>query len=88
MFTQLLHYVQVAINKGETLPPFLAIIDTEKAALMKSADVLPFLAKKPFNGANLPASIRKRRWMQFLRTLVRILCHLKYPRTKRSLLAR
>ena len=46
MFTQLLHYVQVALNKGEILPPFLAVIDTEKAALMKSADVLPFLAKK------------------------------------------
>ncbi len=46
MFTQLLHYVQVALNKGETVPPFLAVIDTEKAALMKSADVLPFLIKK------------------------------------------
>ena len=46
MFTQLLHYVQVALNKGETVPPFLAVIDTEKAALMKSSDVLPFLAKK------------------------------------------
>lgn len=46
MFTQLLHYVQVALNKGETVPPFLAVIDTEKAALMKSADVLPFLGKK------------------------------------------
>lgn len=46
MFTQLLHYVQVALNKGETVPPFLAVIDTEKAALMKSIDVLPFLAKK------------------------------------------
>jgi hypothetical protein len=46
MFTQLLHYVQVALNKGEIVPPFLAVIDTEKAALMKSADVLPFLNKK------------------------------------------
>ncbi len=46
MFTQLLHYVQDALNKGETVPPFLAVIDTEKAALMKSTDVLPFLAKK------------------------------------------
>lgn len=46
MFTQLLHYVQVALNKGERVPPLLAVIDTEKAALMKSADVLPFLAKK------------------------------------------
>lgn len=46
MFTQLLHYVQVALNKGETVPPFLAVIDTEKAAIMKSTDVLPFLEKK------------------------------------------
>lgn len=46
MFTQLLHYVQVALNAGEEVPPFLAVIDTEKAALMKSANVLPFLAKK------------------------------------------
>ncbi|MBV5307887.1 hypothetical protein, partial [Chromatium okenii] len=46
MFTQLLHYVQDALNKGEQIPPFLAVIDTEKAAIMKSADVLPFLEKK------------------------------------------
>ena len=46
MFTQLLHYVQVALNRGEQVPPFLAVIDTEKAAIMKSVDVLPFLAKK------------------------------------------
>ena len=46
IFTQLLHYVQLALNKGETTPPFLAVIDTEKAAIMKTADVLPFLAKK------------------------------------------
>lgn len=46
MFTQLLHYVQVALNKGESIPPFLAVIDTEKAALMKTSDVLPFLKKK------------------------------------------
>lgn len=46
MFTQLLHYVQVALNKGEAVPPFLAVIDTEKAGIMKTADVLPFLEKK------------------------------------------
>ncbi len=46
MFTQLMHYVQDALNKGDYIPPFLAVIDTQKAALMKSADVLPFLAKK------------------------------------------
>ena len=46
MFTQLLHYVQDALNKGEHVPPFLAVIDTKKAAIMRSADVIPFLAKK------------------------------------------
>jgi hypothetical protein len=46
MFTQLLHYVQFALNKGEKAPPFLAVIDTQKAALMKTSDVLPFLEKK------------------------------------------
>lgn len=46
MFTQLLHYVQDALNKGEPLPPFLAVIDTEKAAIMKTADVIPLLNKK------------------------------------------
>jgi hypothetical protein len=44
MFTQLLHYVQQALNKGEYVPPFLAVVDTQKAAIMKSADVIPFLA--------------------------------------------
>ncbi len=46
MFTQLLHYVQQALNKGEYVPPLLAVIDAQKAAIMKSADVIPFLAKK------------------------------------------
>lgn len=46
MFTQLLHYVQVALNEGEHLPPFLCVIDCAKAALMKTEDVLPFLAQK------------------------------------------
>ncbi len=46
MFTQLMHYVQQALNKGEAVPPFLCVIDTRKAAIMKSADVIPFLEKK------------------------------------------
>lgn len=46
MFTQLLHYVQAALNKGEEIPPFLAAIDAEKAAIMKTDDVLPLLKKK------------------------------------------
>lgn len=46
MFTQLLHYVQDALNKGEYVPPFLCVIDCAKAAIMKTKDVLPFLAQK------------------------------------------
>lgn len=46
IFTQLLHYVQVALNNGESIPPFLAAIDAKKAALMKTEDVLPLLQKK------------------------------------------
>jgi hypothetical protein len=46
MFTQLMHYVQQALNKGDNIPPFLCVIDTRKAAIMKSADVIPFLEKK------------------------------------------
>jgi hypothetical protein len=46
MFTQLLHYVQQSLNKGEEIPPFLCVIDIEKAAIIKTKDVLPFLEKK------------------------------------------
>ncbi len=46
MFTQLLHYVQQALDKGETIPPFLCVIDTKKAAIMKTADAIPLLNNK------------------------------------------
>jgi hypothetical protein len=46
MFTQLLCYVRDARKKGEHVPPFLAVIDREKAALMETAKALPILADK------------------------------------------
>lgn len=46
MFTQLLHYVQDALNKGEYIPPFLSVIDTKKASIMRTKEVLPFLNMK------------------------------------------
>ena len=49
MFTQLLHYVQFALGKGEEIPPFLAVIDTQKAAIMRTEDVLPLLKQKTIN---------------------------------------
>ncbi len=44
MFAQLLIYVKMAHVKGEHLPPFLAVIDRDKAALMETARAMPLLA--------------------------------------------
>lgn len=46
MFTQLLFYVRAARKAGEMIPPFLAVIDTEKAAIMETAKALPILDDK------------------------------------------
>jgi hypothetical protein len=46
MFTQLLHYVQYNLDRGDELPPFLCVIDSEKAAIMKTVDAIPLLEKK------------------------------------------
>ncbi len=49
MFTQLLHYVKNALDRGEQIPPFLAAIDAEKAAIMRTEDALPLLKEKGIN---------------------------------------
>lgn len=46
MFTQLLFYVRDARKKGEHIPPFLAVIDREKAAIMETEKALPIMADK------------------------------------------
>lgn len=46
MFSQLLRYVNFNLEKWEILPPFLCVIDSEKAALMRTSDALPLLQKK------------------------------------------
>lgn len=46
MFTQLLHYVQQAFDKGEYVPPLLCVIDAKKAAIMKTADAIPLISNK------------------------------------------
>ena len=56
MFTQLIYYVQDALNKGDYIPPFLCVIDTQKAAIMKSEDVIPFLAQKSIKNWGKSAS--------------------------------
>ncbi len=59
MFTQLLHYVQIALDHGETLPPFLAVIDTEKAAIMKTVDALPLLEKRTIKWGKSASDVTK-----------------------------
>lgn len=46
MFTQLLFYVRDAHKKGEHIPPFLAVIDREKAAIMETSKALPIMMDK------------------------------------------
>ncbi len=46
MFTQLLFYVNQALKAGEYIPPFLCVIDSVKAALMKTEVALPLLRDK------------------------------------------
>ena len=49
MFTQLLNYVWVALRDGEEIPPFLCVVDSVKAALMKTEVALPLLKDKSVN---------------------------------------
>ncbi len=62
MFAQLLFYVRDARKKGETIPPFLAVIDREKAALMETAKAFPLLAdasiKWPKSGSRVKEGAR------------------------------
>jgi len=43
MFAQLLYYVKMAHNKGDQIPPFLAVFDRQKAAFMETRHALPLL---------------------------------------------
>lgn len=61
MFAQLLFYVRAAHKLGEQLPPFLCVIDTEKAAIMETAKALPMLDDKnikwPKSGSKIDRSL-------------------------------
>jgi hypothetical protein len=61
MFTQLLFYVRAARRVGEQIPPFLAVIDREKAAIMETAKALPILDDKaidwPKSGSKVGKSL-------------------------------
>ncbi len=46
MFTQLLFYIHRALKDGEHIPPFLCVVDSVKAAIMKTDVALPLLQDK------------------------------------------
>ena len=46
MFTQLLFYIHKALDDGEYIPPFLCVVDSVKAAIMKTDVALPLLQNK------------------------------------------
>ncbi len=59
MFAQLLCYVRDARRKGEHIPPFLAVIDRSKAALMETAKALPILADKSIKWPKSGSKVEK-----------------------------
>ena len=60
MFAQLLCYVRDARKKGEAIPPFLAVIDREKAALMETAKALPILTDKSIAWPKSGSKVKER----------------------------
>lgn len=46
MFTQLLFYIHRALKDGERIPPFLCVVDSVKAAIMKTDVAIPLLQDK------------------------------------------
>jgi len=77
MFTQLLHYVHYAFKKGEKVPPFLAVIDTKKAALMKTGDIMPLFEDKAIKWGEDSSSGAKRSASQFTKdTLDKVSAHI------------
>ena len=60
MFTQLLFYVRDARKKGEHIPPFLAVIDREKAAIMETAKALPIMTDKTIKWPKSGSAVDKK----------------------------
>lgn len=60
MFTQLLFYVRDARKKGEHIPPFLAVIDREKAAIMETSKALPIMMDKSIKWPKSASQVDKK----------------------------
>jgi hypothetical protein len=59
MFTQLIAYVRHARLKGKHIPPFLAVIDREKAALMETVKIMPVVEDKAIKWSKIPSQPTK-----------------------------
>ena len=59
MFAQLLSYVRAAIKKGDDIPPFLAVLDREKAALMETRHALPLIKDASISWSTAASQISK-----------------------------
>jgi hypothetical protein len=57
MFAQLLSYVNAAHKKGEHIPPFLAVFDREKSALMETKYALPLFKDKTIQWSTAASQI-------------------------------
>lgn len=60
MFAQLLFYVRDARKKGEHIPPFLAVIDREKAAIMETVQALPIMTDKTIKWPKSASQVDKK----------------------------
>jgi len=60
MFTQLLFYVRDARKKGEHIPPFLAVIDRDKAAIMETDKALPIMLDKAIKWPKSASQVDKK----------------------------
>jgi hypothetical protein len=59
MFTQLIAYVRVAQQEGRYIPPFLAVIDQGKAALMETVHAMPVIKAKGIKWSKVPSQPTK-----------------------------
>ncbi len=59
MFAQLLSYVRAAIKKGDYIPPFLAVLDREKAALMETRHAMALFKDASISWSTAASQISK-----------------------------
>jgi len=59
MFGQLIVYVAQSNKRGEQIPPFLCVIDSEKAAFMATCNAMPILKDKEISLTSAASSITK-----------------------------